>query len=159
MVWWNAVSNTATIGVSGISPWQASIPIIFGGLWSGAKSIQSLIASITLSSIITELAKFSPPWTTLWPTAPISSIDFKAPWSGWTRAFNTNSKAFLWSDIGSSIITSSLPVASCFTLEPSIPILSTNPFASTPSFSIFINWYLSEELPQFITSIFILHSS
>ena len=40
------------------------IPVMFAGLCRGAKGVHSSMASITASSIFTELANFSPPWTT-----------------------------------------------------------------------------------------------
>ena len=41
MVWWKAVSNTATLGVSGIIFWQASMPWMLAGLCSGPRMMLS----------------------------------------------------------------------------------------------------------------------
>ena len=152
---WKAVSNTATIGVFGINSSQALIPIMFAGLWSGANLKHSSIYDLTSASIITDLLYFSPPCTTLCPTAEISSIEEITPFFSSTKASKTNFIASLWSAIGCFTIYLSLPSTFWVKTEPSIPILSTNPCASDSSVVISINWYLSEELPQFITNTFI----
>jgi len=65
MVWWKAVSNTATWGTSWPSTArQASMPMMLAGLCRGARGVQSSTACITWSVMRTELAKLSPPWTT-----------------------------------------------------------------------------------------------
>ena len=79
IVWWNAVSNTPTFGTPGSTAFIASIPIKLAGLWRGANSLHFLIASSTSSVIITEDANFSPPWTTLCPTASISFMSLTPP--------------------------------------------------------------------------------
>ena len=155
IVWWNAVSNTTTIGVFGISAWHALIPIMFAGLWSGASLTKSSRFSNTSSLTNTDFEYFSPPWTTLCPTAEISSIDFITPCFSSTKVFKTKSIATWWSL--RSVSTTYLSLPSTFWVKiPSIPILSTNPCANTASLAISINWYFNEELPQFITKIFIL---
>ena len=127
---------------------------MFGGLWRGAISTLSSIPFKTFSSIITDWAKSSPPCTTLWPTASISSSDLIAPYSSFVRDSITSSRALLWSCIGVSIVFFSFPIVSCLILEPSIPILSTKPFAINSSVSISMSWYFREEDPQLITNIF-----
>ena len=47
MVWWKAVSNTATCGSAGKSSWAISMPRRFGGLWSGPSGMHSRILSTT----------------------------------------------------------------------------------------------------------------
>ncbi len=64
MVWWKAVSNTATIGTSPMTALQALMPVMLAGLCSGAKGMHSSIAFMTSSLMSTEEANFSPPWTT-----------------------------------------------------------------------------------------------
>ena len=68
MVWWNAVSNTATCGSPGRMALTASMPARFAGLCSGASRANSRIAAMTSSSTRTEALNRSPPWTTRWPT-------------------------------------------------------------------------------------------
>ncbi len=95
IVWWNAVSKTATPLIFGKAFWNALIPVRFAGLWSGAKSLTSSIAFITSSVITTLSLNFSPPWTTRWPTPSISLIDFNICKS--ISFFNNKLTATLWS--------------------------------------------------------------
>ena len=118
--------------------------------------MHSFIASITASSIKTEELNFSPPWTTLCPTAPISSKLLITPYSGCVNWANTNFIPSSWLFIGSSILRFS-PFTVCVKNESGNPIFSKYPFAITLSFSMFINWYLIDELPQFTTKTFILN--
>ena len=53
------------------------------------------------------------------------------------------------------VVTGAWPAFVCLMVEPSMPIRSTRPFASTFSSVMSNNWYLSEELPQFKTRTFI----
>ena len=71
MVWWNAVSNTATCGSPGRMALTASMPARFAGLCSGASRANSRIAAMTSSSTRTESLNRSPPWTTRWPAPMI----------------------------------------------------------------------------------------
>ena len=73
IVWWNAVSYTATIGTSGKAFCMASIPAKLPGWCKGPSFIKSLILWIASSSIITESEYFSPPCNTRCPTPFISS--------------------------------------------------------------------------------------
>ena len=68
MVWWNAVSKTATWGSSGRMALIASMPARFAGLCNGASRVNSRIAAMTSSSTSVEALNRSPPWTTRWPT-------------------------------------------------------------------------------------------
>ncbi len=56
MVWWNAVSNTATCFTPGSTAWASRMPERFGGLCSGARSAHSSTAFTTASSMTTEAA-------------------------------------------------------------------------------------------------------
>ncbi len=67
MVWWNAVSNTATCGRSGRAARTASMPARLAGLCSGASGLNERIAAITSSSTSTDAVNRSPPCTTRWP--------------------------------------------------------------------------------------------
>ena len=69
---------------------HAIIPIRLAGLCNGAKSLHSFIASITSSSIITDLANFSPPCTILCPTAPTSLKSLITPVFAFVSALITN---------------------------------------------------------------------
>ena len=109
MVWWKAVSNTPTMGVSGISFLQASIPIRFAGLCRGARSLHSSTAASTSRSSTTDWANFSPPCTTLWPTAPISSRLATTPVFGLVRASSTRRIASVWSGMGVTFLSFSPP--------------------------------------------------
>ena len=68
MVWWNAVSNTATCGSPGRAARIASMPARLAGLCSGARWLTEPIAATTSSSTSTERVNRSPPCTTRWPT-------------------------------------------------------------------------------------------
>ena len=149
------MSNTPTIGVSGINSLHAAIPIKFAGLWSGAKSLHSSTAFNTSSVNTTEEANFSPPCTTLWPTAPTSDRLLITPVFSFISASNTIWIACLWLGIEASVVSFS-PPAGWYTNLPSMPIRSQSPFAKTSSVSELINWNFREELPQLITNIFII---
>ena len=97
MVWLNAVSNTPTIRMSGISSRQAATPTRLAGLCRGARSLHSVMAWITSPVITTEPVNFSPPWTSRCPTTSISEKSFSTPRSGSTSIFNNTPTAALWS--------------------------------------------------------------
>ena len=69
MVWWNAVSNTATCSRPGRAACTAWMPARPAGLCSGASGIKERIAAITSSSTSTESVNFSPPCTIRWAGA------------------------------------------------------------------------------------------
>ena len=117
MVWWNAVSNTATIGTSSpITARQALMPVMLAGLCSGANGVHSSSAVMTASSILTEQANFSPPWTTRWPTASISFMEVTTPYSALVSLSMTAAMASEWVGIGRSSSKTGLPPMSgvCF---------------------------------------------
>ena len=65
MVWWKAVSNTATWGTPGpMTAEQALTPRMLAGLCRGARGMHASMADSTWLSMRTEWAKVSPPWTT-----------------------------------------------------------------------------------------------
>ena len=99
MVWWKAVSNTATWGVSGITFSQASMPMRLAGLWRGPRGMHSRMASFTASVTSTEAENLVPPCSTRWPTAPISTMERMAPFSGSCRALSIISVAWTWFSI------------------------------------------------------------
>ena len=103
MVWWKAVSNTATMGTPGMTFWQARIPVRLAGLCRGARGMQSSIAFSTASSISTDLLNASPPWTTRWPTAPISLMEEITPLSLSATASSTAWMASEWVGMGMSM--------------------------------------------------------
>ena len=158
MVWWKAVSNTATCGTPGISSPHTRIPIRFAGLCRGARSLHSSTAWITSSVITTEDANFSPPCTTRCPIAFTSFRLAIAPVFSLVRASRTIWMASLCGGMEASVISLSHP-AFWYTSLPSIPILSQRPFARTSSVSELISWYFRDELPQLITNTFMFSSS
>ena len=83
----------------------------------------------------------------------------RTPWSPSKRVSRTTLIPPCGWVLRQSTCKASLPVFSCLIQEPSMPILSTRPFARTSSFFMSNTWYLSEELPQFNTSTFIPVSS
>ena len=110
------------------------------------------IFSRTSSSTIAEDEKYSPPWTTLWPTALTSLISFITPVFSSVKADITALIASLWVGMSTSLVIFS-HLSLWYVIELlSIPILSHKPLAKTCSFSESINWNLSDELPQFITN-------
>jgi len=133
---------------------QASIPIRAAGLWSGANTLHASISFNTSSVIMQDFVNFSPPCTTLCPTALISSKDVITPFSLSVSCSSTMPMAVLWSGMAGVVLILSFPAGS-WVRAPSIPILSQRPFASTSSVSESISWYLREELPQLITKTFI----
>ena len=135
--------------------WQARMPRILAGLCSGANALHSSISLITFSSINTDEENFSPPCTTRWPMASISSRDFSIPCSGATKASRTVFIATEWS--GMSTDFSSFSPFTLIEKIPSSPILSHWPEALTSSDSESISWYFKDELPQFTTRIFITY--
>ena len=71
IVAWNAVSNTATWGVSGISSCSMSMQASAGGLCSGASSSHLARLARAWASMTTERVKYSPPATMRLPIASI----------------------------------------------------------------------------------------
>ena len=136
----------------------ALIPSSPAGLWRGASEAHFSIPSLTLWSMMQLWVKYSPPCTTLWPTASISSRERRTPCSGSTSSPSTSFIPSVWSATGLWILCLSFPGTECVISPSSIPILSTRPLASREcSLSLLISstWYLIEELPQFKTSIII----
>ena len=132
MVWWNAVSKTATCFTSGNNALHAKIACKFAGLCKGAKSLHSSILAITSSVIITGCWKYSPPCTTLCPIAsnsnfPSTETFGKIEWS-----------ASVWFLIS----------------QPFSQMCSTFHFATTTFFSISKSWYFNDELHALRTKIF-----
>ena len=117
MVWWKAVSNTATWGTSlPMTAVQALMPVMLAGLCSGAKGVQSSRAFMTSSVMRTEQANFSPPWTTRWPTASISLMLFTTPYSSLVSLSMTAAMASEWVGRAMSSLNTGLPPTSgvCF---------------------------------------------
>ena len=79
IVLWNVVSNTATIGTPGMTSLQLFMQAMLPGIWSGPSSAFFSQIRMTSSSMTTEDLKSSPLWSTLCPTALISSVDLIAP--------------------------------------------------------------------------------
>ena len=101
-----AVSNTATMGTPGITAWQALMPVMLAGLWRGARGLHSSMVAMTSSVMRTDLANFSPPCTTRWPTASISFMEPMTPLSASTRAFSTAWMASEWVGMATSTASS-----------------------------------------------------
>ena len=81
MVWWKAVSNTPTCGMSGSSAFTAFTPLMLAGLCKGARSLHSAKAFMTSGVSSTLLLNFSPPCTMRWPTASSSFRFFNTAYS------------------------------------------------------------------------------
>ena len=79
MVWWKAVSKTATCGSPGKMVSQAVMPARLGGLCRGAMAMHSSMAARTPGVTRAEFENFSPPWTTRWPTASTWILSLKQP--------------------------------------------------------------------------------
>ena len=71
-----------------------------------------------------------------WPTAESSSSEVSTPWLLPCSVSSTSLIATLWSGMGVCLTSVSNPVFVCLIWEPSIPILSTSPLASTDSWSM-----------------------
>ena len=156
MVWWKAVSNTATMGVPGMTSWQARMPIRLAGLCSGPRGMNSSMAASTSSLMMTDSENLLPPCSTRWPTAPISFMSLTTPFSGSVRKPSIRWQAFTWSGMGST--TSHTVLSSTFMLAwPStpMPMRSTRPLARVDSSSMSMSWYFREEEPAFTIKIFI----
>ncbi len=89
-----------TISVSGISSLHASTPTRLAGLWSGARSLHSVMASMTSSVMTTEPVNFSPPCTSRCPTTSISEKSFSTPRCGSTSMPKSVFTASLWFFMG-----------------------------------------------------------
>src|SRR5215212_9913905 len=161
MVWWKAVSNTATCGVSGKLAMAMRMPSRFGGLCSGASGAWSAMAAMASASIRVGSVSRSPPWTTRWPIPARSVIGPPAV----SKAEKTRSKPSEWSATRSSTTSGSASPARWVSLAPASPIRSTSPEASTfasrftgaplrgspdPS-GIAKSWYLIDDEPVLTT--------
>src|SRR5215211_473348 len=148
MVWWKAVSNTATCGVWGKLAMAMRMPSRLLGLCNGARGTWSAMAAMAASSIRVGAVSRSPPWTTRWPM-PASSPIGSPPVS---NAPKTRSKPSEWSATRSSTTSGSASPARWVSLAPASPIRSTSPEASTFWPAISNSWYLIEEEPVLTTS-------
>src|SRR5215218_9505140 len=162
MVWWKAVSNTATWGVSGKLAMAMRMPSRLGGLCSGARGAWSAMAAMASSSIRVGAVSRSPPCTTRWPMparSPMGSPEV-------SNAAKTRSNPSEWSATRSSTTSGSPSPARWVSRAPTSPIRSTSPEASTfasrsagappwgspdPS-GISNSWYLIDDDPVLTTS-------
>ena len=88
------------------------MPMMLAGLWRGARGLHSSMAAMTSPVMRTDLANFSPPWTTRWPTASISFMEPITPFLRSTRASSTAWMASAWEGMATSTaLTVSLPGA------------------------------------------------
>src|SRR5215207_2146665 len=148
MVWWKAVSNTATCGVSGKLAMAMRMPSRLLGLCSGARGAWSAMAAMAASSIRVGAVSRSPPCTTRWPMPARSPMGSPAV----SNAPKTRSNPSEWSATRSSTTSGSPPPARWVSLAPTSPIRSTSPEASTFWPSISNNWYLIDDDPVLTTS-------
>ena len=109
MVWWKAVSNTATFGTPGHAFSQATMPSRFAGLWSGASGEHFAMPFFVAAVIFTGAAKSAAPCTTRWPIASTSLSDFRTPHAGSHRIAMTALIAATWLGMGISFTTFSAP--------------------------------------------------
>ena len=110
-----------------------------------------IVSSVTS----TEFLNVSPPCSTRWPQAPISSREEIAPLSLSVSADRTAEIASVWSFmLRVNSITLSVPSTVCLKCVPSMPMRSTRPFALTDSSSMSMSWNFSEEEPALMTKIF-----
>ncbi len=156
MVWWKAVSNTPACGTPAPKTFCAlRMPITCGGLCSGASLDKSSMVRIISSVTRTLLLNFSPPCTTRWPMASISSLLATTAPSPSVIIFSMALKASAW--VGSSSFSSKvLSFALCTRVPPSMPMRSHRPLHITVSVSMSSSWYFSEDDPQLITNTFII---
>jgi hypothetical protein len=128
---------------------------MFAGLCNGAKSEQSFISCKISVVITTESEKFSHQCTILCHTASMSfrseMIAFfhvvKKPMASCNASLCHTKYLFI-------LVFFQLALYDMF--HHSIPILSTSPVASDIFFGISKSSYFNDELPEFITNIFII---
>ena len=130
MVWWKAVSNTATLGTPLKICWQASMPPRLAGMCNGPNLTSFLHLAITLASTLTESLNTSAPCSTRWPMASMSL--------GLPRSATTCLSASAW------------------LAGPPAPMRSTRPLARRVWVVMSNSWYLSELEPEFTTSTFLI---
>ena len=156
MVWWNAVSKTATWGVPGMIFSIASIPFRLAGLWSGANGVHSLTFSNSSLVMSTLEANFSAPCTTRWPTASMSLKFFRQPYLASVRVSRMKAMPTVWSGMAFSRITFSPFLSVNLRNESGRPTFSMPPCAITSPEVMSKSLYLMELLPQFNTNVFII---
>src|SRR5215218_9052964 len=151
MVWWKAVSNTATCGVSGKLAMAMRMPSRLLGLCSGARGAWSAMAAMAAASSRVGSVSRSPPWTTRWPIPARSVIGPPVV----SKAAKTRSKPSEWSAMRSSTTIGSASPARWVSLPPASPIRSTTPEASAlgspASSGISNSWYLMDDDPVLTT--------
>src|SRR5512132_4175547 len=162
MVWWKAVSNTATCGMSGKLAMAMRTPSRLLGLCSGASGTCSAMARMVSSSTRVGAVSRSPPWTTRWPMPASSPIGSPTA----SNAPKTRSKPSEWSATRSSTTSGSASPARWVSRVPASPIRSTTPEASTlcprstgappwgspDPWGMSNSWYLIDDEPVLTTS-------
>ena len=145
------MSKTATWGTSGNAFWAARMPCKLAGLWSGARSKASRMASTTSPSMSADSANRSPPWTTRWPTAPISgSTSPRGPSASRIRSSRCAS-AVAWSGAASEIRSGLASPRRNDASDDTAPMRSTWPAASTAPASASMRSTLSDDEPALTT--------
>src|SRR4029453_6190864 len=147
MVWWKAVSNTATWGVSGKLARVMRMPSRLLGLCSGARGAWSAMAAMAPASIRVGSVSRAPPWTA---RGPIPARPVIGPPEA-SKAEKTRSKPSEWSATRSSTTSDLASGGRWVSLAPASPIRSTSPDASTLGPSISKSWYLIDDEPVFTT--------
>src|SRR5919112_2602580 len=147
MVWWKAVSNTATWGVSGKLAMAMRMPSRLLGLCRGARGAWSAMAAMASASIRVGSVSLSPPWTTRWPIPARSVIGPPVI----SKAAKIRSKPSEWSATRSSTTSGSASPARWVSFDPASPIRSTSPEANAFGPSISKSWYLMDEEPVLTT--------
>ena len=130
IVWWKAVSKTATLGTPLKIFSHASMPPRFAGMCKGPNFTSFWHLAMTAFVTLTESLKTSAPWSTRCPMASMSS--------GLPRSATTCSRASAW------------------LAGPPAPMRSTSPFARRSSFSMSKSWYFRELEPELTTSTFLI---
>ena len=153
MVWWKAVSKTATCGVFGSSSRSRSMQASALGLCSGASS--SHRASLARASSSTRVAsqKYSPPATMRLPTASMASrVSMGEPGLLTITCNSSRRQPGTERPSTGTAAFSKSGANEMFMKACGVPTFSARHFMSEALPSVWMSWALREELPAFTTS-------
>jgi hypothetical protein len=154
MVWWKAVSKTATAGQVREGVHHGPDPLEVRGVVQG-RQVDDLLDA--LDDVRVDPHRGGEEFPAVHHPVPRRGKLREIPQRTVVRiqeGLQDQLDGPLWFGMSVSRTTASNPVRTCLIREPAMPMRSTNPLANTDSSCMFMSWYFKDELPQFRTRIF-----